>query len=1028
MSEDTIMKSAWQDELTARFGSRVNFRKIERLLYSHDVGAMPGMVKKLYKGMPDAVVQPENVEELVWLTELARRHKLPLVPRGSGTGGYGGAVPSRGGIVVEFNRMRGILSVDTAAQTVIVEPGVIIKELDDYLRSSHHLAMRAVPTSAPGASLGGWVASGGAGIGSNTGGYVGESVVAVEMVSPDGLTVTLTGEELEWVVALEGTTGFITKITLQLTEAEDVTPVLAGFPNMNSLLDALTALSGDRVKVWHISLSSGRFHQLDQQAAAAELVQGSIAGRTEPGAQSDAQHGPTLLLVPLKSQEQALREWLAARLAGFDGLVQPAGWAEKAWQNRYNPMRLKRLGPSLIPSESTIPLNRMKDALAEMTRIFGELALEATLINAQEAAILSLALGDERVPLSYALDFSKSLHVMDIALKYGGKPYALGLFFTDLAGKKYGLARLGRIHAYKKQVDPEGLFNPDTALASKNTSLAGAMSAARLARPFTGVAEAMLPKIKKSERSLPERLAHDAFICTQCGYCRPVCSLYSGRGWESATPRGKFYFLREYAQGNIDFDQDEVDTFLMCTTCKRCNSVCQVNIPIQEDFDQMRGFLVMEKDFATYPAFYLMKAATRSEHNIWAELQKDRANWVPSDVTYKNEGELAYWAGCTASYIVPNVAQNAMHIFKEAGLEVAYMGTDESCCGAPMFMSGQWDAFAEVVSYNIEQMNKRGIKTLVTSCPGCMVFFDHYYRDWAKKLGLTYDVEIKHISELTADFIKDGRLKFTHQIDRQATWHDPCHMGRHLGIFEPPREVLQALPGMKLVEMEHNRQDGLCCGSVLTRIKEPRPTADTIGKCRLDEAAEAGTDTIYTTCPCCEFQLRVAATSTGTPVQVLDFTDAVVQALGYEPTDTAAAVSDIWAVFDKVLKQMAVSGMAQMMRDLMPQMMEQMPGYMKTAMGAMKPLPDGMQDAMLSIMKPMIPKMMPAMMGTIMPKVLPDILAYMYEKVPDMPPSMKKLLPELMPVVMADMMPKMLPHVLPLVVDDMMKQMASNLR
>lgn len=997
----------WRAELAARFGNRVRFDKIERLLYSHDVGTLPGMVRKLFNPMPDAVVQPETVEELAFLTDLARRHHIPLVPRGSGTSGYGGSVPARGGITVEFNRMNRILKVDPKGQTVTCEPGVIIKELDDYLRRHHGLAMRAVPTSAPGATLGGWVASGGAGIGSNTGGYVGESVEAVEVLTPAGEKDVFAGERLGLVVGAEGITGFITAVTIRLWPAEDVVPILVGFRRISELLDALEAVITSGPPVWHISFASGRFHRLNEEAAG-----------VRPGLK-----GPALLLVPFKSQAEALEKWLAENAAKFGGEFLPEAQARRVWDDRYYPMRLKRFGPSLIPSESTIPLAKLRDALEEFTEKFGELALEATLINGREAAILSFDLGDERVPLSYALDFTKSLHVMDVAIKHGGSPYSLGLFFTDLAAKRLGERRLEELQAYKQAVDPERIFNPDKAIHCDNKALAAAMAAARMSRPFAGAAQAIVPKFRKGERPLPEGLADDAFACTQCGYCRAVCSLYSGRKWESASPRGKFYFLREYALGNVDFDQDEVDTFLMCTTCKRCNDVCQVRIPIQEGFDKMRGHLVMEKEFATYPAFYLMKAAWRSQNNIWAALRENRTDWVPPDVSYRDSGELAYWAGCTASFIIPDIAQNAMRIFKEAGVEVAYMGKDEGCCGAPMFMSGQWDAYADVVRRNVEEINKRGIKTLVISCPGCWVNLNHYYREWTKKLGLEYNVEVKHISELIAEYIRDGRLKFKRPVSAKATWHDPCHIGRHGGLYDPPREVLQAIPGLEYAEMEHNRESGLCCGSVLTRIKEPSPTSDTIGAIRLDEAKAAGRDVIYTTCPCCEFQLRVAGNSVGSPVQVSDFTNAVVQALGYETTDSNQSVRDIWAVFDKVLQQMCVEGMAGMMRDLMTEMMQAMPEAMKKPMDAMKALPEGIQDAMLAMMKPMIPKMMPKMMDGIMPKVLPDILKYMEEKIPEMPQSMKKLLPELLPQVMADMMPKLLPQVLPLVMDDMLQAM-----
>ena len=161
---------------------------------------------------------------------------------------------------------------------------------------------------------------------------------------------------------------------------------------------------------------------------------------------------------------------------------------------------------------------------------------------------------------------------------------------------------------------------------------------------------------------------------------------------------------------------------------------------------------------------------------------------------------------------------------------------------------------------------------------------------------------------------------------------------------------------------------------------------------------------------------------------MLDFTNAVVQALGYEGSDTTQASLDIWVVFDKVIRIMALEGIAQMMRDLMPEMLASMPMFMNTSLGMLKPLPEGARETMLGAMRPLIPKLMPTMMPGIMAKVLPDILQYMEEQVPEMPPAMRQLLPQLLPVVMADMMPKMLPHMLPLVVDDIIKGMAASLK
>ena len=349
--ESSVRDRDWRPELLQRFGDRATLGEIERLLYSHDVGAIPGMVKRLYQGMPDAIVQPENKDDLIFLTELSRRYKVPLVPRGSGTGGFGGCVPSRGGIVVEFNRMRRVLGVNRAGMTVTVEPGIIIKELDDYLRREHGLALPIVPTSAPGASLGGWVAAGGAGIGSNTGGYVNENVVAVDAIAPNGEFMNEVGH----LVGLEGTTGFIAGITFRVVPAEEVRPCLIGFKTMNEIIAALIALGEAGIPVWHAGFGSGRFRSLNEEAA---------------GLSTATWQGPALLSAPLESQTPAVEEFIAGRLSALGGEMLPAAQAQHDWDERYFPMRLKRLGPSPDPQRERHPSVRTAECAGGVSRRF----------------------------------------------------------------------------------------------------------------------------------------------------------------------------------------------------------------------------------------------------------------------------------------------------------------------------------------------------------------------------------------------------------------------------------------------------------------------------------------------------------------------------------------------------------------------------------------------------------------------------------------------------------------------------------
>jgi len=556
---------------------------------------------------------------------------------------------------------------------------------------------------------------------------------------------------------------------------------------------------------------------------------------------------------------------------------------------------------------------------------------------------------------------------------------------------------------------------------------------------LAGLVEKLLPKnggrpadedplAAGKKGQLPADLTYHAFACAQCGYCRNVCTLFTGRGgWESASPRGKWYALREYVRGRLPLTGELVETFLLCTTCKRCNDVCQVGIPIQELWDKLRGVLVQGKGFPTFPPFEMMAASFALEGNIWAAHRRDRDAWLPEDVEPRDAAPIGYWAGCTASYLESDIARNAVRILRDGGMDFAYMRQDEWCCGVPFLVSGKWDVFEKALRHNVGEINRRGIETLVVSCPGCWVSLEHYYREWAERLGLEWNVKVRHITEVAADLVREGKLEFKQPVNARVTWHDPCHIGRHGGIYEPPRQVIQAIPGVEFVEMAHNRADGLCCGSVLTRVGEP-DTSDAIASARLAEAEEVGADLVATTCPCCEFQLRVGGRAVGREVPVVDFATLVARALGYPAEDPTEAVHRMWAVFDRAIQLMTVEGMAWMMEQLMPEMIGRLPGAMNAGMGAMRRLPRGVQDGLFGMMESLLPAMMPKLMDQMLPKLLPDVVALMEAEIPDMPPAMRELMPRMMPRIMKALLPRMLPEVLPRIKPRMMQLMKEHVR
>lgn len=914
--------------------------------------------------------------------------------------------------------MRKIVKVDASNNLVTVEPGVVWDQLDKYLRQQG-LALRCYPSSGPSATVGGWIAEGGSGIGSYHGGFVEDNVVGVKVVTPDGNLHGYTGEQLALFNRAEGITGFIVEATIKVDPAEEDRMILASFASFDELSGALQDLALLKLPLWHVNFTTAQYNRSKAESLANPIVGGEGHGGAHGHDDGGSGTGITemskdlLFIVYRSSMAKQVEEPLKGLIARHKGKLMSPKAAQHEWEERFFPMRLKSLGPSLIPSEAIIPVASVAKVISEAEKALPGINIEGSMVGTNEFTLLCFLTGDERTA-AFTLGFTKSLKLLEIAEKNGGRPYSAGLYFADRAENILGKDRVAKIRKFKAQQDPKNLFNPGKILPEGDNPLVirAAMQVAGGTQPLINILEGFFSRNPQMRDKLPTALASAAFACAQCGYCNEVCTLSEGFTWESASPRGKWYLLRKYLKGEIDLTQKDVDMFLMCTTCKKCDTVCQVNLPIMDLWDKIRPVLTVEKGFGTYPAFEMMGASLETDLNIWAGRKVERDDWFPDDVEIQDSGELGYWAGCTAAYVETEVAENAVRIMRDGGLKFTNLGKDEGCCGVPMLVAGKPETFEIVFRNNVEQLKKRGVKELVISCPGCYMAWTHYYPMWAKKLGVTLDVKFTHITELTERLVKDGALKFTKPINKRLTWHDSCHIGRHSGIYEPPREVLKAIPGVEYVDTENNRDKGRCCGSVLTRIGKP-DVSNQLACNKLQEAVDINADAVVATCPCCEVQLRVGGAKGGVHMPVVDFSAVVVEALGYESKDTTDHMFYMWGVFEKAIEIMTSEGIVAMMGDMMPEIMEAMPEAMKPMMKAMAAMPAPVQGLPLSAMEKMIPLMMPSLFPGMMPKLMPTVLKMMKQAIPNMPPQMEEKLPGMLPKVMAKIMPGMMAEVAP---------------
>ena len=448
-------------------------------LYSHDISSLPGIVNDLLYMESDGVAQPTSSEIVSNLIKYCLENKIPMVPRGHGTSGYGGALPTVGGLCVEMTRMNEIYNIDQDEMTIEVGAGIIWGRLLENLEAQG-LTLRAYPSSAPSSTVGGWVAAGGTGIGSTKYGGVEKQVVDLEVVLPDG-TIMRTSEApkglmdslikedytffpgadtyywepeidetcdmTELILDSNGALGIITKVVLKVIPLQTFKPLSASFQDKESMLSACMHLK-ETTDPFYLHFVTDMFYgMLDELGLAPETS------------------GPWVISCTYEGPESQI----AKDVESFNKIVQRHGGtveseeiANHEWSERFYPMRVKRLGPSVAPSEVYVPLDHMDLFLEQTAKHFkGErFAAEGAVNEDKQVAVLCWFLDDERKKISFLMGWYRSLDFIDIGLKNGGKPYSIGMWNVAHSRNYYGEDRYGQMSELKKKTDPKGKLNP----------------------------------------------------------------------------------------------------------------------------------------------------------------------------------------------------------------------------------------------------------------------------------------------------------------------------------------------------------------------------------------------------------------------------------------------------------------------------------------------------------------------------------------------------------------------------------------
>jgi Fe-S oxidoreductase len=364
----------------------------------------------------------------------------------------------------------------------------------------------------------------------------------------------------------------------------------------------------------------------------------------------------------------------------------------------------------------------------------------------------------------------------------------------------------------------------------------------------------------------------DAYkYCYQCGKCDVVCP------WSRVRP---FSIRKIVWQAALGLPEIEHDDIWLCTTCGSCPSQCPRGV------DQIEVGVAIRRLASAYESFHDSVRAVRtvsgslaSEGNPLSEDRDKRDAWA-SGLSVKpfSEGmEILYFVGCYYSYDprMQKVAVATADILKRAGVDFGILGSRESCCGESIRKTGNEEVFKALAKENIKAFIDKGVKKVLVSSPHCYHTFKNEYPEFMVHF------EVVHISELLAELIDAGRLELNGGLDKKVTFHDPCYLGRHNGIYDQPRDVLNRLPGVELVEMADSREKSLCCGGGGGRIWAETPKNERFSDLRVAQAKAAGADVLATSCPYCisNFEESKLGLGDDEPLEIKDITEVVQEAL-----------------------------------------------------------------------------------------------------------------------------------------------------
>ena len=317
------------------------------------------------------------------------------------------------------------------------------------------------------------------------------------------------------------------------------------------------------------------------------------------------------------------------------------------------------------------------------------------------------------------------------------------------------------------------------------------------------------------------------------------------------------------------------ETVYRCTLCGRCQETCPSGIMLRDLWLSLRTDLVHS---AAYPAkVNMIRQNVADSHNVFDEDNQERGDWVedlrnpPEHGYVKDRAEVVYFTGCVAAYfpMAQQIPRALSAVFDAAGVDFTLLAEEEWCCGFPLLGAGLRDNLNDLIAHNIEAVRAKGARHVVFACPSCYQMWREHY---------PHDFEIYHVTQYIHRLINSGRLALK-TLDQTVTYHDPCDLGRGSREYEAPRRIIAAMPGVKLVEMAHHREDCLCCGGGGNLEMIDSQLSGEIAKAKIDEVLATGATTVVTACQQCVRTMNTYVRRNKMSLEVMDIVQLVQKAL-----------------------------------------------------------------------------------------------------------------------------------------------------